>query len=313
MSTDAESLHPGTTESTATAVGRTVAVILNPTKATDLARTRRDIRAALAVHGWPEPMWWETTRDDPGRGQARQAIDEGARIVFAAGGDGTVRACATELAGSDVALAVLPLGTGNLLVRNLGLPTELDPAIGAAVGGATRRIDVGVVDDQCFIIMGGMGFDAEMMGDAPEAVKARIGWPAYVLSALRHLFDRPVRVQLTLDGGAPMHRRARTVLVANVGQLQGNLPVLPDAEPDDGMFDVAIIAPRTLPDWAVLAWGVLRRRRHVPMRETYQARRIRVDSARRQPRELDGDVIAPGRTLHIDLRPSALILCVPAA
>jgi YegS/Rv2252/BmrU family lipid kinase len=292
-------------------VGPVTGVVVNPTKVTDLARTKDDIRVALAEHGWPEPSWWETTPADTGRGQTRGAIDSGALIVFALGGDGTVRACATELAGSDVALAVLPVGTGNLLARNLGLPTDLAAALAVAVDGGTRRIDVGMVDDECFTVMGGMGFDADMMGDAPETVKARIGWPAYVLSALRHLFDRPIRVEVTLDDGPPIQRRARTVLVGNVGQLQGGLAVLPDAEPDDGLLDVAILAPRTLLHWAALAGGVLLRRQRIPARETYRAKRIRVDSDRAQSRELDGDVIAPARCLHIDIRPQALTVCVP--
>lgn len=293
-------------------VGPVTGIVVNPTKVTDLAQTRDDIRTALAAHGWPEPSWWETTPTDTGRGQTRRAVDAGALIVFALGGDGTVRACATELAGSEVALAVLPAGTGNLLARNLGLPADLIAAVAVAVGGATRRIDLGVVDDECFTVMSGMGFDADMMRDAPEAVKARIGWPAYVLSALRHLFDRPVRIQITLDDETPIQRRARTVLIANVGQLQGGLTVLPDAEPDDGMLDIAIIGPRTLWHWTALAWGVLLRRQRVPMRETFRASRVRVDSDRVQARELDGDVIAPARHLQVAIRPAALTVCVPA-
>jgi hypothetical protein len=76
---------------------------------------------------------------------------------------------------------------------------------------------------------------------------------------------------------------------------------------------VAIIAPRTLPDWVVLAWGVIWRRKRVPMLETFRARQVEIDSDRVQPRELDGDVIDPGRTLVITVRPSALTVCVPAA
>ena len=170
---------------------------------------------------------------------------------------------------------------------------------------------MGTLDGQCFTIMAGMGFDAHMLGDAPEAVKAHLGWPAYVLSAVRHLLDRPMHVRVRLDSGKPMSRRARTVLVANVGRLQGGVPLLPDAEPDDGELDVAIIAPRTLADWVVMAWAVIWRHRQVPMLETFRARQVEIDSDRVQPRELDGDVIDAGRTLVIAVRPGALTLCVP--
>jgi diacylglycerol kinase family enzyme len=183
--------------------------------------------------------------------------------------------------------------------------------LAVALGGGRRRIDVGTVEGQCFTIMAGMGFDAHMLHDAPEAVKGHIGWPAYVLSAVRHLLDRPMHVRVRLDGGQPMNRRARTVLVANVGRLQGGVPLLPDAEPDDGELDVAIIAPRTLADWIVLAWGVIWRRRRVRMLETFRASQVEIESDRVEPRELDGDVIDAGRTLVVGVRPSALTICVP--
>jgi YegS/Rv2252/BmrU family lipid kinase len=290
---------------------RRTAVVANPTKLTDAKTIRSNIRAVLAEAGWPESLWLETTPDDPGRGQTRQAVEAGVEIVFVCGGDGTIMACANELVGSAVALAVLPVGTGNVLARNLDIPTDLAKALAVAVSGGRRRIDVGTLDGQCFTIMAGMGFDAHMLGDAPEVVKKHIGWPAYVLSAARHLLDRPMHVRVRLDNEEPMIRRARTVLVANVGRLQGGVPLLPDAEPDDGELDVAIIAPRTLVDWVVLAWGVIWRRKRVPMLETFRAREVEIESDRLQPRELDGDVIDAGRTLVIAVRPGALTLCVP--
>jgi YegS/Rv2252/BmrU family lipid kinase len=289
------------------------AVVANPTKLTDAKTIRADICAALAEAGWPEPLWLETTSDDPGRGHTRRAIETGVDIVLVCGGDGTVMACANELVGSKVALAILPVGTGNVLARNLDIPTDdLAKALAVAVSGGRRRIDVGTLDGRCFTIMAGMGFDAHMLDDAPEAVKEHIGWPAYVLSAVRHLLDRPMHVRVRLDGGKPMNRRARTVLVANVGRLQGGVPLLPDAEPDDGELDVAIIAPQTLADWIVLAWGVIWRRKQVPMLETFRASQVEIESDRVEPRELDGDVIDAGRTLVVGVRPSALTLCVPA-
>jgi YegS/Rv2252/BmrU family lipid kinase len=291
---------------------RRAAVVVNPSKEGDPDALRRDVTDALAAAGWSEPLWLETTASDPGGGQTREALAAGVDVVLVSGGDGTVMSCATELADSGVALAVLPAGTGNLLARNLDLPTDLAEAVSVAVAGGRRRLDVGTLDGRCFTIMAGMGFDADMLADASESVKRRIGWPAYVLSALRHLTDRPMRVRVRLDDGEVMHRRARTVLVANVGRLQGGVPVLPDARPDDGELDVAIIAPRTLREWVVLAWTVLRRSDRPALRETFRARRIAVECDRTQPRELDGEVIEPGRQLNVGVRPGALLLCVPA-
>jgi diacylglycerol kinase family enzyme len=289
------------------------AVVVNPAKVVDLDGRRREICAALADAGWPDPLWLPTTPEDPGCGQTRQAIADGVDIVFACGGDGTVMACASELAGTRVALAVLPSGTGNLLAVNLKLPSGVADAVGVATRGARRRIDVGACEDHCFTVMAGMGFDAAMLDTASDGLKARLGWPAYLLAGLRHLRGRPMRLRIRLDGGPALRRRARTVLVANVGRLQGGIDLLPDARPDDGLFDVAILSPRHLRDWLALAAAVLRRRRAIPRMETHRAARVEVLSDRRQPREVDGDVIDAAARLSAVVRPAALTVCVPAS
>jgi diacylglycerol kinase family enzyme len=285
--------------------------VVNPTKVTDGDLLRRTIEEGLAGAGWPAPAWFETTPEDPGKGQAEAAVRDGAELVFACGGDGTVTAVATALAGTDVALAVLPAGTGNLLAANLGLAGDPATGVQVAIEGGRRRIDVGTVDDKCFVVMAGMGFDAQMLAGTSETAKKAVGWLAYVGGALKHLRDRPMRVRITLDGGSPMPRRPRTVIVGNVGRLQGGVRLLTEAEPDDGKLDVAVLSPNNLRHWASLAWGVVRRQERVPLMETYTASRVEIVSDHRQQRQLDGDLIEPGRSLEIGLKPRALLLCVP--
>ncbi len=291
--------------------GLRTAVVVNPTKVDDPARYRRVVNAALADAGWPEAAWAETTPGDPGFGQARQAVKDGADVVFACGGDGTVRACLAALVGTDAALAVLPAGTGNLLAANLGLPDDAVAGIRVATQMGRRRIDVGVMEGRCFAVMAGMGFDAAVVGEASDGLKARIGVGAYVWSAMRRLWDRSMHVVITLDDDPPMRRRARTVLVANVGRLQGGVRLLAAAEPDDGKLDVAIVSPRSLLDWTRLTWAVLRRSERVHRMEVRRAGRVVIVSNRTQSRQLDGDVIEAGRTLEAAVRPGALELCVP--
>ena len=158
--------------------------------------------------------------------------------------------------------------------------------------------------------MAGMGFDAAMMQDTSSALKARFGAPAYVLSAIKHLRDRPMRATIRIDDDPPFARRIKSVLVGNVGRLQGGIRLLPDADPDNGRLDVALLAPHTLWHWGRLALAVLLRRERVPRMQILRGSRISVVSDRDQPRELDGDVIEPGRTLTVVVRPRALWLCV---
>jgi YegS/Rv2252/BmrU family lipid kinase len=287
------------------------AVVINPTKVVDVAERRRRIRAALAAAGWEPPLWFETTRADTGAKQTRQAVDAGVEVVFACGGDGTVMACIGALVGTEVALAVLPAGTGNLLAANLGLPDDPEAGVEVAVRRGRRKIDVGVVGDRTFAVMAGMGFDAAMVGGAPERLKRHLGWPAYAVSAMKHLRSRPMQIEVRLDDRKPLHRRARSVLVANVGRLQGGIRLLTDAEPDDGLLDVALLTPRKLRHWAVLAAAVLLRRDRTPRMEVFRARRVEVISDRPQPRQLDGDVIEPADTLSVRVIHEALWLCVP--
>lgn len=92
--------------------------------------------------------------------------------------------------------------------------------------------------------MAGMGFDASVMADAPEKLKAQFGWPAYVVAGMKHLNGKRFDVEVSIDGGPPQHRQARTVVVGNVGRLQGGVELLPDADPDDGELGVVLLSRR---------------------------------------------------------------------
>ena len=285
--------------------------MVNPVKVPEMDLLRRTVNGGLADAGWPEPVWLETTPEDSGQGQARQAMADGAELIFACGGDGTVMAVVTALTGTDVAMAILPAGTGNLLATNLGLATDAATGVQVVLDGGRRKIDVGVVDDQCFAVMAGMGFDAQMLEGTSETAKRRLGWLAYLGGAVKHLRNRPMRARIVLDGGSPMARRPRSVIVGNVGRLQGGVRLLAEAKPDDGKLDVAILSPNNLRNWAELGWAVLRRRKRIPRMEIYTAERVEISSNRPQSRQLDGDLIDPGKSLKIHVRHRALLLCVP--
>jgi YegS/Rv2252/BmrU family lipid kinase len=287
------------------------AVIINPATA-DVAALRKSMQETLTAAGWSMPMWLETTPDDPGAAMAEAAVAAGVQLVVICGGDGTIMACLGALTGTDVPVALLPLGTGNLLARNLGVPIEVADALAVAVNGVDRRIDLGRVGDQPFSVMAGIGFDAAMMADASGDMKKLAGWPAYVFSGLRHLRDPVMHVKLRIDDGPPLRRPARTVLVGNVGRLQGGLEVLPDAAVDDGLLDVVVVAPRTLRDWIRLAWRIFRRDRTKDSQlERFRGRSVQVEVDRIVPRQIDGEVIDDGRSLDARIEPGALVIRVP--
>jgi YegS/Rv2252/BmrU family lipid kinase len=287
------------------------AVIVNPTKLDDEDAFRKSVRVAMDDHGWDEPLWLETTAADPGRGQAESAASAGVDVVLACGGDGTVTACAEGIVGTGVPLAVIPMGTGNLLARNVGLPMGLDEALAVALGGAQQPIDAGRVNGNLFVVMAGLGLDARMLSGASEPLKQRVGWLAYAISAVRHLRDRPMRVTVSADAGPRRRMRASALIVGNVGWLQGGLPLLPDARSDDGLLDAVVLPAGGLTRWLAVAAGLLLRRPGQGGVYRLQFAELQVTLDREQPWELDGEVMGSTRRLTVVAEPGALLLRTP--
>lgn len=326
-----------------------VAFVANPSKP-GVADLRATVRRACAEQYLPEPLWLETTLEDPGVGQTREAIGRGADVVVALGGDGTVRAVAEALIGTGVTMGLIPVGTGNLLARNLDIPLG-DPlaALQVALDGTDRTIDVGwlrvlkfesdvdddiaeaaddlpadtvVPRDHIFLVIAGVGFDAAMVADADDDLKARVGWVAYFVAGIKHLHGRRLRTIVRLDDAPATPARVRSLLVGNCGRLPGGLTLLPDAVLDDGWLDVAAIDTRAgIAGWAQLFGEVVLQ--GVGVRSQLPAKIGRIDHARARSVHLavsggeyvqvDGDVIGRVTELSARIDPGALRVRVPGA
>ncbi len=316
-----------------------VAFVVNPTKP-GAAALRDEAIQACAARYLPLPLWFETTAEDPGIGQARRAVADGAHVVVAAGGDGTVRAVAEGLIGTGAAMGLIPLGTGNLLARNLDLPLNNLPALlRIALTGTDRPIDVGWVTllreasaepagtaptagspgrrEHLFLVIGGLGFDAAMVADTDDDLKARVGWIAYFLAGVRHLHARRMRLDVRLDDEPWQSVRLRSLLVGNCGRLPGGITLLPDALLDDGWLDIGAIDTRGgLVGWSQLLGEVAMQRfgirAELPNRigriEHSRAKLVRVRSAEPQQIQLDGDLI--GTAFELEARVDRLALLV---
>jgi diacylglycerol kinase family enzyme/membrane-associated phospholipid phosphatase len=296
---------------------RVLAVVLNPVKIDHPESFKARVGDAARMAGWDEPLWFETTVDDAGGSMARAAVAAGADVVAVAGGDGTVRVVCSQMAGTGVPVGVIPAGTGNLLARNLNIPLVRDLAVETVLRGQDRAIDVvrisgDSLDETRFVVMAGLGLDAAIMAGAPDALKARIGWPAYIVAGARHLRYPAVRVEITIDGGSPVRRRARTVLIGNVGFLQAGIPLLPDARIDDGVVDVVVIAPQGLFRWVPLALRVMARRRRTDEElDRFTGHSVTLRVAHAAPRQLDGDPVGAGTEMTAVIEPGVLLVRVP--
>ncbi len=294
------------------------AFIVNETRAREAAGLRARFTAAAAACGWGPPLILVTTRQDSGTGAAGQALEAGASVVFAVGGDGTVRACAQALAGSEVPLAIVPAGSANLTARALGVPRAPDAALATGFRGADCQVDLACVrwpesDGMICTAMAGIGVDAAVVGATSERLKRRAGWPAYAVASAGQLAGAPAEFAIRLDGGLPTVRRARSVVVGNTGRLPGGFPILPDARPDDGILDVGILAPAGLAGWISVGYrAVLGSRRDDGQLERHRARTVEIRAAAPQPRQVDGEIIAAGSALSVSVLPGALRVRIPA-
>jgi diacylglycerol kinase family enzyme len=287
-----------------------VAFVINRTRVHNLARLYRECREAATAAGW-EPLLLETTVDSSGVGLAHGAVEAGSRLVFAVGGDGTVRACAQALAGTEVPLAIVPRGTANLAARALAVPSRLEAALAVGFGGRSRRIDLAAADGITFAAMAGIGLDAAVVAATPRLLKEQLGWAGYAMSGMTHLAGRPRVFRVRLDGSQFLTRPGRCVVVGNAGLLPGGFVLLPAARLDDGQLDVGILAAAGILSWARVAHRVLTRSsQNDGALERHRARHIEIGSDVELPREVDGEVISPGRSLTITLRPGALLVRV---
>ncbi|HET8983912.1 MAG TPA: diacylglycerol kinase family protein [Pedococcus sp.] len=305
---------------------RRAAIIVNPSKFEDLPAVQRRITRQCRELGWDEPLYLETTVKDPGTGPAKQAVEQGVSVVCALGGDGTVRAVAEALVGTETPMGLLPGGTGNLLARNLDLPVDsLGDALTVALTGQNKRIDVGRLtvdasgeherpEKHIFLVMAGLGFDAAIMADAPEKLKARVGWPAYVVSGARNLRGPQFKVRVKVDETEEFTRRTRTVVIGNCGKLLGGLVLMPEAKINDGQLDMVVISPTGIVGWAAVAARIASKRRRGHTRVDHRTMaEVKVRADRPQEVQLDGDTIGKARAISAEVVPLSLVVRVGAA
>jgi diacylglycerol kinase (ATP) len=290
----------------------TVAVVAHTRK--QLGGGLTELRTVLASHGVDVPLWYEVPKSKKAPKAAKAALADGADLVFVWGGDGMVQRCADVLAGSGATLAVVPAGTANLLATNLGIPDDIEGAVGVGLGGQHRVLDVGRVNGERFLVMAGVGFDALMIRDADREMKDRAGRAAYVWTGVRHVRDARVGTRIVVDGITWFHANASCVLVGNVGTIVGGMTAFDAARPDDGRLDVGVVTARGVLQWSrVMARLVTGRAERTPLVDTTTGVEIDVRLDQKRAYQLDGSARPATRRLKFRIEPAALPVCVPAS
>jgi diacylglycerol kinase (ATP) len=290
-----------------------VRIILNPHagQAEDVARVER-ARAVWEEHGWTVG-WHVTAYPGHATALAREGAAAGDDLVVAAGGDGTVNEVINGIAGTEAALAVLPVGTGNVWVRELKLPLRPEAAALALLDGTVHALDLGLAGDRYFLLMAGVGFDAAVTRSVRPALKRRFGIFAYLIQAFASARDtRGTRARIILDG-RPVRGHVLMVVIGNSRLYGGFLQITHHANITDGMLDVAIIKGQHARTAPIHILNILLRRHNFnPDLLYYRAREISIESSAPLDVQVDGDPI--GRTpMTFRVVPGALRAWLPPA
>jgi len=255
---------------------------------------------------------------------AERAAREGAELVVAVGGDGTLSETVTGLvrAGGSTELAMIPIGTGMDFVRTYGIPVRFEDAVRTARDGRPRTIDVGRVtyrtwdgsEAQRYVAnVGSVGMSAAVAQRANAMTKVAGGRATFFYALVRVFLEwKNTLVTVELDDGERREGRMHDVIVANGQYHGGAMWLAPEARPDDGLFDVVLIGDITKRDFVTTAPKIYRGTylSH-PKVELLRTRTVAVDAPERMPIELDGEQV--GTTpVRFEIVPGALRVRVPA-
>jgi diacylglycerol kinase (ATP) len=287
-------------------------VVLNPAAGQESVEV---VRESLERHfsGVHEYEIWETKHGDKAGDVVRARLAEGFDVVVAAGGDGTVSDVCAGLVGQAVPMGIVPLGTGNLLARELDLPLDTDQAVALIAGSPRRRkIDVIRKGGQTCVVNASVGFSASMVKGTSRQDKRRLGAFAYYWTALRMAFSvRRRRLKVEVDGKA-LEYNCVEVMIANCGKFFKQLyPMGPEMRLDDGHLDVWILSTESWLDFPRYTYGLVTGR-PANLSTVYIEAKKSVTVRCQQTLLVQGDGDMMGTTpLDVELLPGALTVLVP--
>jgi YegS/Rv2252/BmrU family lipid kinase len=239
-----------------------------------------------------------------------RAERDGFDVVYAVGGDGTVHETAKRLIGRDVALGVMPAGSGNGFARHIGLPLEPAASLEACAGGRIVTIDTAVVNDQPFLGVMGIGFDA-VVADRFASSPVR-GLETYVKEGLYAFAHFKAEEYEIVTGGETLRSMAFVVAVANSGQYGNNARVAPLASLQDGLLDVVVVSDLSIFGAPLLLARLFSGSFHKSDSVTsLQTAEVTIRRPAAGPAHLDGEPVTLPENLHVRVRPRSLKVLVP--
>jgi diacylglycerol kinase (ATP) len=237
-----------------------------------------------------------TERKDHARHLAGLARERRPRLVIAAGGDGTINEVINGMVWTDIPVALLPMGTTNVLAKELNLPEDLPGALRVAVQGSPKRVSLGKIEtgggqSRHFCLMAGVGLDGKAVHDVSQSMKKVSGGAAYVLSGIKNIATfSPQKIFFEVDG---KERAGYTAIVGKASKYGGNFKVTPDANLMDPFLYICIFPGRTRLDLLRYSLGVLTGR-HLAYKDVVYLKASRIEIRGTAHIQVDGDYLGRG-------------------
>ncbi len=241
---------------------------------------------------------------------ARDAVNNGADIVVASGGDGTVNEVACAMVNTGIPMGILPAGSGNGLARCLGISMSYALALRTIIRGNSKLMDVATVNDLLYTSIAGIGFDAHVAQKFSETfIRGMISYMQITLNEFSSY--KPLTYKLTIDG-ISMEKHALMIIFANSNQFGFNTRIAPDAKVDDGYLDICVI--KKMPATQLMNIGY-----HMMMgtpaksgyAEYFRGKEITIENITDPLMNIDGEAKIIKSPVTISIKPLALRVIVP--
>ncbi len=241
---------------------------------------------------------------------AKNAIDKGADVVVASGGDGTVNEVACAMVDTGIPMGILPAGSGNGLARSLGISMSYALAIRTIIRGNTKLMDVANVNDMLFTSIAGIGFDAHVANKFSESyIRGMISYMKIILNEFRSY--KPMTYTLTIDG-IEMEKHALMIIFANGNQFGFNTRIAPDAKVDDGLLDICVIKKMPASQLLNLGYHMMK---GTPVKtgyaEYFKGQKITIEKISDPLMNIDGEPVIVQSPVNISIKPLSLRVIVP--
>ena len=270
-----------------------IVLIFNPTAKNASGRKIAKASHFLRSRGYKAEILF-TEQKGHAESLAREAVKESPSLIIAAGGDGTFNEIVNGIAGSEIPMAILPLGTTNVLAKELGLPENVESAMEVAVRGTPKTVSIGKISITChsslvtryFLLMAGIGFDGEAVFRINETLKKISGKGAYIFSGFKTLsVFNPDKLILDMDGKT---YTGYSVIISKVAKYGGNFKITPDARLTDPFFYVCLFKGKRRLDILRYVTGIVAGK-HLGFRDVEYVRAKNIDVEGDAHIQIDGD------------------------